>query len=207
MLNGYETTYGVKYGIIIAGFKAFRNADESARSSIIPNIKAQINKIESIRDDGKKAAAYKRIIGVDTINEEDNDRSLTIAETGAQLFNAFKLLEAKNPEAKLLLHAGENVNPLKKANVATAIMLGASRMGHGFGIAKSLSNIIFGLENNVGLEICPISNKLLGYHRDLKDHPAPLLQKVFGYPISISPDDPSIYGYQGVTWDWYNCYV
>ncbi|MBN2587302.1 MAG: hypothetical protein JXR55_08410, partial [Candidatus Fermentibacteraceae bacterium] len=56
-------------------------------------------------------------------------------------------------------------------------------------------------EAGIPLEICPVSNQVLGYVADLRDHPAvPLMRS--GVRISINPDDPAMFGYTGVTHDW-----
>ncbi|MEM7514309.1 MAG: hypothetical protein AAF388_25510 [Bacteroidota bacterium] len=61
-------------------------------------------------------------------------------------------------------------------------------------------------ENDVCIEICPISNQVLGYVQDLRNHPA-LLYIQLGIPISISSDDPSIFQYKGVTPDYWAIYL
>jgi len=56
-------------------------------------------------------------------------------------------------------------------------------------------------EAGIPLEICPISNQLLGYTPDLREHPAVTLIRE-GVRISINPDDPAIFQSNGVTCDW-----
>lgn len=41
---------------------------------------------------------------------------------------------------------------------------------------------------------------------DLRNHPASDFLR-FGIPITLSPDDPNVYGYIGVTPDYYEAYV
>jgi len=51
------------------------------------------------------------------------------------------------------------------------------------------------------VEVCPVSNVILGYVGDLRNHTAvQLIQN--GVPISISSDDPGLFGYDGVTLDY-----
>ncbi|MFN3267929.1 MAG: hypothetical protein ACK416_01570 [Zestosphaera sp.] len=42
--------------------------------------------------------------------------------------------------------------------------------------------------------------------KDLRNHPAEVFLN-FGLPVTLSPDDPIIYGYQGVSYDYYMAYV
>ena len=57
-------------------------------------------------------------------------------------------------------------------------------------------------ENGICVEICPVSNQLLRYFSDLRNHPAISLFNQ-GVPVTISPDDPAIFGYQGVSFDYW----
>ena len=58
---------------------------------------------------------------------------------------------------------------------------------------------------NIALEICPVSNQVPKFILDLRNHPAVSYLNE-GLGISINPDDPSIFQYQGVTHDfWEAC--
>lgn len=61
-------------------------------------------------------------------------------------------------------------------------------------------------EQNILLEISPLSNYALGYTLDLRSHPARSLMSK-GVQISISSDDPSFFGYDGVTLDYAFAFV
>ena len=51
------------------------------------------------------------------------------------------------------------------------------------------------------LECCPVSNFVLGYVLDMRNHPARgFLHQ--GLPVSINSDDPGFMGYEGVTLDY-----
>jgi len=98
-------------------------------------------------------------------------------------------------------HAGETLDA-NNTNLYDAILLGSYRIGHAFQLAKHplLTEMVKVL--GIGLEICPISNQILMYCSDIRGHPA------FNYfneglLMTISPDDPAIYGYGGVSYDWY----
>ena len=56
------------------------------------------------------------------------------------------------------------------------------------------------------VEVCPISNQVLNYVSDLRDHPATAMLAA-GVPITLSPDDPAPLGYSSVTYDWWLAFV
>lgn len=56
-------------------------------------------------------------------------------------------------------------------------------------------------EKDICMEVCPISNMVLGYTKDLRSHPVSYLL-TRGVQVSISSDEPTILGYEGVTLDY-----
>jgi adenosine deaminase CECR1 len=46
-------------------------------------------------------------------------------------------------------------------------------------------------EREVAIEVCPISNQVLGYVPDLRSHPAVAYINA-GIPVVLSPDDPGL---------------
>lgn len=58
-------------------------------------------------------------------------------------------------------------------------------------------------KHKIGIEVCPISNQVLGLVGDLRNHPLSSLL-MDNYPVVISSDDPGFWGAKGVTHDWYN---
>ena len=58
----------------------------------------------------------------------------------------------------------------------------------------------------IGIEVCPISNQILEVVKDLRDHAA-VVMLAHGLPITLSPDDPVVYGYSGVSYDFYEAYM
>ena len=79
------------------------------------------------------------------------------------------------------------------------------RVGHGIALYKS--PLLMNKYNEIGLcvELNPISNQLLRYMEDLRDHPGQTYLAM-GIPVTLNPDDPAIFGYEGVTHDfWEAC--
>ena len=57
------------------------------------------------------------------------------------------------------------------------------------------------IDKDVCIEVCPLSNMVLGYTLDLRVHPIrDLMYK--GLQFSISSDDPGFFNYEGVTLDY-----
>jgi len=56
------------------------------------------------------------------------------------------------------------------------------------------------------VEVCPLSNMVLGYTFDLRSHPIRDLTYK-GLQFSISSDDPGFFDYEGVTLDYAYCTV
>jgi adenosine deaminase CECR1 len=46
-------------------------------------------------------------------------------------------------------------------------------------------------ERGIAIEVCPISNQVLGYVSDLRSHPAVAYINA-GIPVVLSPDDPGL---------------
>jgi len=156
------------------------------------------------------------VVGGDVYSQEDR---------GATAFYMAPLLEEAREycmnrygfELQYFLHDGESSYPTGvpdspvsltgpypgsiNNNVIDAYLLGAERVGHGIELAKLPRLAELYAEEGLPLEICPISNQILGYVPDLRDHPAVTLMRS-GVRISINPDDPAMFQSNGVTADW-----
>jgi len=83
--------------------------------------------------------------------------------------------------------------------------LSTNRVGHAVSLFKTPGLLRDYIKAGLCVELCPISNQLLKYTLDLREHPGQAYLAA-GLPVSLSPDDPAIYGYQGVTHDfWIAC--
>lgn len=103
------------------------------------------------------------------------------------------------------LHCGET-HDRQNQNLYDAVLLGTKRIGHGFQLFlhPHLQQVV--KEKDICIEACPVSNLLLGYTTDLRNHPVRyMLAK--GLQASISSDDPGFFGYDGVTMDYLMTYV
>jgi len=156
----------------------------------------------------KEAFRLKKIYpdlirGFDLVAEEDRGNPIAFYDSN------WESLEALNAELDmdlaLYLHAGES-NSNKNTNVYDAVLLDSKRIGHGLNLVFYPELIKTVIEKDILIEISPISNQLLGYVPDLRTHPGRLLLKN-GVQAAISSDDPSVFGYQGVTYDFWMVFV
>ena len=112
------------------------------------------------------------------------------------------------------LHDGESTWN-NNFNVSSASIICRKRIGHGFNMVNH-PGTVRAVATNGGtinsdvrepvLEICPISNQLLGYHPDLRTHPACSLMRS-GIACCIANDDPQLFGNPGVSYDFWSAYM
>ena len=91
----------------------------------------------------------------------------------------------------LIMHAGESTDA-SNHNIETALKLGAQRIGHGLNLYHHPAVERIVNDTDVMLEVCPVSNQLLGYVPDLGRHPAAGYIKR-GLNVTIGSDDCAIF--------------
>lgn len=143
------------------------------------------------------------IRGYDLVAEEDN---------GFPTFyhaNAFLKLDslekAMDIDLPLYLHDGES-DWASVANMYDAILLGSKRIGHGFNLFRFPNLMKLAKEKDICIEVNPLSNQVLGYIRDLRIHPASTYLRN-DIQISISSDDPLIFDYKGLSYDYWSVFM
>ncbi|MCA8962642.1 MAG: hypothetical protein KDC38_19085, partial [Planctomycetes bacterium] len=92
----------------------------------------------------------------------------------------------------LSLHAGETRDG-GTLEVADALLVGAERIGHALTLWKQPPLIDIVRERGVTIELCPLSNALLGFVDDLRDHPGWSYLRL-GLPVVLSTDDEGVFG-------------
>ena len=144
------------------------------------------------------------LAGFDLVGQEDKGQPL--------IYFVKNILEklAENPDKNMNLyfHAGETdwQGQSTDLNVVDALLLNATRIGHGYAIVKHPQAYKLGYEKNIPLEICPISNQVLKLVKDLRNHPASILiQNAF--PLVVSSDDPGLWGAKGLSYDFYEAFM
>ena len=142
---------------------------------------------------------HRRIQGFDLYGEEDLHHTDSPYERLLIFFREYAI--EKNINWTYFLHAGENHNYIENnSNLFLAILLDTKRIGHGLRIIGSQSLIELVKSKGICVECCPISNQLLDYTTNLSFHPA-LYYINNNIDVSISSDDPNLYGYDSLAYD------
>jgi len=155
----------------------------AGRSNTRERIRAMLTGVLDAR-----AKAPDRVKGFDLVEEEDR--------TNTNLFFIEELLDARRDAERrgvtlpLYLHSGESTWA-ENENLYDAILLGARRIGHGLALIKHPLLMDIVKSRGIAIEVCPISNQILGYVPDLRNHPAVHYISA-GLPVVLSPDDPAI---------------
>ncbi len=139
------------------------------------------------------------ISGFDLVADEAAGHNINFFEKNWAKLN--ELNKKYGVELPLFLHAGESNSILNK-NVLDVALLNNKRIGHGLNLIyfpKTMEQI---RKQNKLVEVSPISNQILGYVSDLRNHPARVLLSN-GIQCSINSDDPSVYGYNGLSYDFW----
>ncbi len=120
------------------------------------------------------------VLGYDMVGDEACGKDLD--------YYAAVLRDAPVP---VIMHAGETVDPSNN-NIGTALQLGIRRIGHGLNLFQHPELEPKVKEQGVMLEVCPLSNQLLGYTPDLSKHPAAGYIKR-GLNVTLNSDDCAIF--------------
>ncbi|MTD40035.1 adenosine deaminase [Erwinia sp. CPCC 100877] len=160
-LNQGEQQYGVKSNALLCGMRH-----------------EEIHEIEQIV---QLADAFKNtgVAGFDLAGNEADFPPYTFEET---------LGLVKQLNIPLTLHAGECGCG---KNVADAVMLGATRIGHGIALKDTPEHFSLVKEKEVLLEICPTSNFQTKTVTTLADYPFHLFQEA-GLKVCINTDNRTV---------------
>ena len=111
--------------------------------------------------------------------------------TTAEFAPAFRIAERGG--LALMPHGGELVGP---ESVRTCLdALHADRLGHGIRSVEDPALLERIVEQEIALEVCPVSNVALGVYSDLTSVPLPQLLEA-GATVALGADDPLLFGSQ-----------
>lgn len=148
---------------------------------------------------GLKKEFPNMISGFDLVADEAAGNSVySFRENWTKLDELTKKYGVEMP---LFLHAGES-NSIFNKSVLDISLLDNPRIGHGLNLIYFPKTMELIKKQNKLVEVSPISNQILGYVSDLRNHPARVLLSS-GVQCSISSDDPSVYGYEGLSYDFW----
>ena len=141
-----------------------------------------------------KDGDYDLVKAIDIVNDEDRSYSL------ARYEDRIRKIIVDNPGLRLTLHAGESLRG-ENEEIAIALRCGINRLGHGFNLYRYPEAEKAVLEKGICMEICPVSNAMLGYCRDFSKHPAKRYMES-GIPIVICSDDAAYQAHSVLTGDY-----
>ena len=148
-----------------------------------------------IKDEFESSNPVEFIIGYDLVSEEDRGyRTEAYAEA----------IYSNNITVPFYFHDGES-SWADNDNLYAAYLLSTKRVGHGINLFRFPAVMQNVVENDVALEVCPISNQLLRYTPDLRMHPIGEFLKR-GVQCVICSDDPQIFNYSGLCYDFLEIY-
>ena len=143
------------------------------------------------------------IAGFDLVAREDDGHStLYFLDQWLQMDSLEAVYQIDMP---LYLHDGES-DWKSVDNLYDAVLLNSRRIGHGFNLFKFPGLMDQVKAKDICIEISPLSNQILGYVGDLRVHPGSQYLS-HGIPISISSDDPLIFDYNGLSYDFWSIFL
>ena len=129
-----------------------------------------------------------RVVGFDLVEEEDRTQgTLFFME---ELLAARREAERQGVTLPFYLHSGETSGATGE-NLYDSVLLGAPRIGHGLALVRHQLLMELVKQRGTAIEVCPISNQLLGYVPDLRSHPAVAYMNA-GLAVVLAPDDPAV---------------
>lgn len=147
------------------------------------------------------------IVGFDLVGHEDPLLPLKVYIP--ELLRFKQRCAEEGVEIPFVFHAGETLEDGGDAdlNLYDALVLDTKRIGHGVSLARHPTLIDMVKERDICVEICPISNQILGYTASICSHPSLLALLHRNVPIALSSDDPSIFENFGLSYDFYQLVV
>ena len=115
------------------------------------------------------------------VGREDNDKGYPL-----RFLNTLRELRPQYSGVKLSIHAGEVDEP--NFHIRDTLHFGANRIGHGVNLITDPDTMLLMRYGPYMVEINLISNLLLNYISDYKEHPFPEYLRT-GIPVALSSDD------------------
>jgi len=91
-------------------------------------------------------------------------------------------------------------------NLFDAVLLNTTRIGHGYALYSHPYLYERAKQNKSAVEVCPISNQILGLVKDVRNHPAFNYMRE-DFPIVVASDGAGIYGMKPLSHDFYIAFM
>lgn len=127
------------------------------------------------------AAHRDQWVGINMAGREDNDQGYAL-----RFLSTYRKMRRQYSDIPLSIHAGEKDSPGHE--VRDTLLLGATRIGHGFNLITDPDTMLLMRNNRYLVEINLVSNRLLSYAPDTALHPFPEYLR-FGIPVCLNTDD------------------
>jgi len=136
---------------------------------------------EHLRRAYEFVAQHPDFVAVNMVGREDNDKGYPL-----RFLPTLRELRRTHSGVRLSIHAGEVDEP--NQHVRDTLLLGADRIGHGVNLISDPDTMLLMRHGPYMVEINLISNLLLEYVSDYKNHPFPEYLRT-GIPVALSTDD------------------
>ena len=120
-------------------------------------------------------------VGVNLVGREDDDRGHPL-----RFLETLRQLRQTHADVRLSIHAGEVDEP--NFHIRDTLLLGAERIGHGLNLMSDPTTLVQMRQGPYLIEINLISNLLLEYVENYRQHPFPEFLRT-GIPVALSTDD------------------
>ena len=120
-------------------------------------------------------------VAVNMVGREDNDKGYPL-----RFLDTLRELRKRHHNVRLSIHAGEVDEP--NHHIRDTLLLGADRIGHGINLISDPDTMRLMRHGPYLIEINLISNLLLEYVDDYRQHPFPEYLRT-GIPVALSTDD------------------
>lgn len=198
LIESLERKYEIRIRIVLSYGRAYHIIDEEDYKAHINKIKDNFLKVYTLQE-GKKQI----VVGYDLIGEEDKtNRTILFYDMLKDFYNEHK-------DVSFMIHSGETNNTSYPANmnlITAYILNGSIRIGHGINLWKYPYLMQKIKDKPLLIELCPISNFVLGYINDIRNHPG-ISYLNFNIPVSISSDNRGLLNYNYVSYDWFEFFI
>ena len=189
----------IKYAEIFISPSEFRNTleiqkiIEAISKSIIGNTEIRVNLIVDLVRNLGPQNAMKTLY---EINEVKNLGIIGIGLGGQEMEYPPELFTdvyemARKFGFKTTAHAGEAAGP--ESIWGAILKLKVDRIGHGTKAVKDPELLNYLADNQIPVELCPLSNLRTKVIGSIKEHPVKTFIDM-GIPVSINTDDPKMFG-------------